>query len=92
MATERDAERTEAPTAQAVDAGLAAAFRAAIDDAIEYGPFLDRVADRIIDRLGLIPTAREIAVQVHELAADRSVPQSADRIEGHPVNPVDGLS
>lgn len=92
VATERDEERTEAPTAQAVDETLAAAIQAAVSGLLTAGPFLDEVANRIVDRLGLIPTAREIAAQVHELEADTRVPASADRPEGHPVNPEDALS
>lgn len=92
MATERDEERTEAVTAQAADPALTAAVQAAVSGLLTAGPFLDEVANRIVDRLGLIPTAREIAAQVHELEADARVPVAADRPEGHPVNPVDALS
>lgn len=92
MATERDAERTEAPTH---NPEVTFTRDAAIAFARELGrtpEVADALADAVAARVGMIPTASEVARAIREYDHEHGVPASADRTEGHPVNPEDGLS
>lgn len=92
VATERAETRGEADTAQPHDVILRAAAERVLKELLLSEPFLNEVAARIADRLGLIPTAHEIARAVREEGAGQAVPADADRAEGHPTDPDDGLS
>jgi hypothetical protein len=83
VATEKDQGRGMAETAQPNPTLTAEQLRQALVDAASDPEFLDRMAQGLLDRIGAIPTAEEIAAAVADIRGERSVPMDS----GHGQDP-----